>query len=71
MDEVGWTPRVPMVLVSNCRLLSRKNDMTKVVFKEVFGGQAAFHRTPQTQKDFKAELSPSHIGWLGLALWCL
>ena len=45
--------------------------MTKVVFKEVFRGQAAFHRTPQTQKDFKAELSPSHIGWLGLALWCL
>lgn len=69
MDPKGHKG-TPKVLGSSCRLLSRKNNMT-VVFKEVFRDQAAFHMTPQTQKDFKTELPPSHIGCLGLDQWWL
>lgn len=60
-DEVGWTPTVLKDLGSNCRLLGRKNNMTKMVLKEGFKRQAEFHTTPQTQKDCKAELSFIHI----------
>ena len=68
INEVGWAPRVPKSLRSNCRLLSRKNDMTEVVFKEGFRRQAEFHMTLQTQQDWRAELSSVHVGRSHLGL---
>lgn len=53
---------VPKALGSNSRLLRRKSDMIKMVFKEAFSVQARFHMTPLTEKDFKAELSSVRMG---------
>ena len=49
-DEIGsgkMDPdyRVPKALGSDYRLLSRKNDTTKVAFKKAFTGQDGFHKT--------------------------
>lgn len=52
---------VPKALESSSRLLSRKSDRIKMVFKESFSVQAEFHMTPLTQKDFKAEPSTVQI----------
>lgn len=52
---------VPKALESSSRLLSRKNDGIKMVFKKSFSGQSEFHMTPLTQKDFKAEPSSVQI----------
>lgn len=53
--------RVPKALESSSRLLSRKNDGIKMVFKKSFSLPAEFHMTPLTQKDFKAEPSSVQI----------
>lgn len=66
-DEIGLGMidpdyRIPKTLeVIGEQLLSKKYDMTKAVFQETFRGQVGFQMAPQTQKDFKAELSSGHM----------